>query len=248
LIRAVAFDLDGTLVYTESLKALSYARAAKELCRERVSQEEVIDAYNRLIGRSRQEVAQTLMRRFGLEEVARERMAELGADSPWEAYVKIRLRIFDSMIRDPDLVKSSGRRPVIALVGETRRMGLETALTTTSSRENTELVLDALCLESAFDFIATSDDVAKPKPDPEVYQLVLRKLGLSRKELLAIEDSLPGVQAALASGVRCIAVPTECTKSSMEDLGTRDRVRVVDDKELACLVKKVIAGHEQERV
>jgi beta-phosphoglucomutase len=63
VIRAFVFDLDGTLVETEELKALSYARAATELRRD-LDEEEVVAAFGDLVVLSRQEVAVGLMRRF----------------------------------------------------------------------------------------------------------------------------------------------------------------------------------------
>ena len=56
MIRAFVFDLDGTLVETEELKALSYARAAAEL-RPDLNEGEVTEAFKDLVGLSRQEVA-----------------------------------------------------------------------------------------------------------------------------------------------------------------------------------------------
>ncbi len=68
MISAVILDLDGTLVETEEVKATSYARSATELNPE-VAEEDVISAYSDLVGHSRREVAQSVMRRFGLEDV-----------------------------------------------------------------------------------------------------------------------------------------------------------------------------------
>ena len=81
VIRAFVFDLDGTLVETEELKALSYARTAAEL-RPDLNEGEVMEAFKDLIGLSRQEVAVGLVRRFGLEDAARTRMVEFGVGRP----------------------------------------------------------------------------------------------------------------------------------------------------------------------
>lgn len=70
MIRAMVFDLDGTLVQTERLKAASYARAAAELCGEAIGEEDVIEAFKDVLGRSPREVAVALTERFGLEEAA----------------------------------------------------------------------------------------------------------------------------------------------------------------------------------
>ena len=103
MIRAFVFDLDGTLVETEALKALSYARAAVEL-RPDLDEKEVVEAFKDFVGLSRQEVAVGLMRRFGLQEPARERIKEFGVDTPWQAYVQIRLRIYEELLADPNIV------------------------------------------------------------------------------------------------------------------------------------------------
>ncbi len=91
MIQAVIFDLDGTLVQTEKLKAMSYARAAVKLCRRCVNEGEVVEAFKEVVGRSRQEVSLFLMERFGLEEAARSRMEEFGVKAAWQAFAQVRL-------------------------------------------------------------------------------------------------------------------------------------------------------------
>jgi beta-phosphoglucomutase len=105
VIRAFVFDLDGTLVETEKLKALSYARAATEL-RPDLEEQEIEAAFADFVGLSRQEVAVGLLRRFGLEDAARARMEELGVQKPWQAYVRVRLRIYEELLSDPQCVLS----------------------------------------------------------------------------------------------------------------------------------------------
>jgi beta-phosphoglucomutase len=100
---AFVFDLDGTLVETEELKALSYARAAAEL-RPDLNKVEEIGAFKDLVGLSRQEVAVGLMRRFELEDAARDRMVKFGVDTPWQACVQVRLGVYETLLPDPNIV------------------------------------------------------------------------------------------------------------------------------------------------
>ncbi|MGH3087167.1 MAG: HAD family hydrolase, partial [Rubrobacteraceae bacterium] len=207
MISAVLFDLDGTLVETEELKALSHARAAAEL-RPDVSEADVFSAYaDDLVGRSRQEVATTLVRRFGLEEAARKRMAELG-EEPWRVLVRIRHGIYEALLRDTDLLLKQRYPHNIELLREMRREGYPTACATMSYRHQVERVLSVLGLEDAFDAIASADEIERGKPDPEINFLVAEKLGVSPEEFLVIEDSPAGVAAALAAGMAVVAVPT----------------------------------------
>ena len=228
MIRAFVFDLDGTLVETEELKALSYARAATEL-RPALNEGEVTEAFKDLVGLSRQEVAVGLMRRFGLEGAARDRMVEFGVDTPWQAYVRMRLRIYETLLADADLVLAQSYPHNIALLCHVRREGYPTALATQSHREQARRVLDILGLLDEFDVVVTRDDVEHGKPDPEMHLLAARELGVGPEECLAIEDSPAGVKAALAAGTEVVAVTTELTRQKFRDTDLLDRCHVVDD-------------------
>ena len=91
MIQAMIFDLDGTLVQTEKLKALSYARAAIELCPQEVSESQVVDAFKKVVGLARHEVAQFLVKEFNLGEKAAQRMGEFGVRTAWQAFIQVRL-------------------------------------------------------------------------------------------------------------------------------------------------------------
>jgi HAD superfamily hydrolase (TIGR01509 family) len=62
-------------------------------------------------------------------------------------------------------------------------------------------------LSDAFDTIVTSADVAAPKPAPDIYLLACARLDVAPADALALEDSAPGIAAAKAAGMTCIAVP-----------------------------------------
>jgi beta-phosphoglucomutase len=76
MYKAVIFYLDGTLVQTEKLKALSYARAAAELKGGDLVEEDVIEGFKEVVGQSRKEVSTYLLAKFGLGDAARSRMEE----------------------------------------------------------------------------------------------------------------------------------------------------------------------------
>jgi len=79
-------------------------------------------------------------------------------------------------------------------------------LASNSSLPTIELILKHLGLLDDFEIIVSSDDVTHVKPDPEIYNLAQSKLNIDNSECIIIEDSIPGLKAAKASHIRCIAV------------------------------------------
>lgn len=63
-------------------------------------------------------------------------------------------------------------------------------------------------LAEGFECVVSADDVERTKPDPACYRLALARMGLAAENVLAIEDTAHGVDAATAAGLRCLAIPT----------------------------------------
>ncbi len=247
MIETMIFDLDGTLVQTERLKALSYARAAVELCPYALTEDEAVAAFKEVVGLSRREVAQALMRGFDLEEPARSRMAEFGVDTPWQAFVQVRMRYYDALLADPQVLRDNQWPHNVALLQTARQTGCKVGLATMSRCQQARRVLEILDLGDAFDFVATRDDVERGKPDPEIYQLVARELGVSARECLVIEDSPSGVRAALAAGMHVVAVSTPFTRQGLHRAGLLPAGHIVDDPaDLVQVVEHVVTRHAVE--
>jgi beta-phosphoglucomutase len=255
VIKAMIFDLDGTLVQTERLKALSYARAAIELCsfgstQDRpyaLSEPDVVAAFKELVGLSRRKVAQGLIERFGLREAARLRMAEFGVKTPWQAFVQVRMRYYEAMLADPEVLRENQWPHNVALLQTARQVGCKVGLATMSRCQQAQLVLEILDLRDAFDFVATRDDVERGKPDPEIYQFVSQELGVAASQCLVIEDSPAGVKAALAAGMHVVAVSTPFTHESLHRAGLLPDGHIVDQPaNLAGVVEHVVSQHAVE--
>ena len=229
MIRAMIFDLDGTLVQTERLKALSYASAMTELCSYEVDETEIVEVFKEVVGLSRREVATYLLNRFEAESAASQHMDEFGVSTPWQAYVQMRMRYYEDMLADPDVLRNNQWPHNMALLEEARRAQCKVGLATMSHCPQVQRVLQVLNLSEAFNFIASRDDVENGKPDPEIYLLVAKELDVPPEECLVIEDSPTGVQAALAAGMWCIAVTTPFTRQSMHTQKLLDEKWVVDD-------------------
>ena len=245
MYEAVIFDLDGTLVQTEKLKAVSYARAAIEMCPRSITEEEVIEAFKEVVGSSRQEVATFLIDRFDLEAPAAARKGELGVGTAWQAFSQIRLRIYDEMLADPQVLVDHQWPHNLELLRDARKGKCRTGLATMSHCAQARRVLRVLNLTNEFDFVATRDDVDHPKPHPEIYFLVARELQVLPGECLVIEDSPAGVQAAKSAGMGVIAVTTPFTRQAFKERDILDRRFVVDEPgKLPETLRECIKAHQ----
>ena len=229
MIDAIIFDLDGTLVKTERLKALSYAKAAVELCPHSISENEVIEGFREVVGRSRKEVASYLVEKYNLVEKASARMTEFGVSTPWQAFVMVRLGYYEQMLADPDVILNNTWDHNVAVFEQARTIGCKVGLATMSRCKQAMRILDILQMRDRFDFIATRDDVEHGKPDPEIYNLVLGEFNARPEQTLAIEDSPSGVQAAVNAGVGVIAVGTPFTTDHLLEADFIDNKWVVSD-------------------
>jgi HAD superfamily hydrolase (TIGR01509 family) len=225
------FDMDGTLVSTEYLKACSYARAINELLLPQgdFDESEVIEAYKDLVCLSRQEVSLALLRRFKLEGLAQARMPELGVSTLWESLAQARLKYYYQMLADPQVLFSHTWPHNLALLAFARQAGCRVGLATMSVRLQVVQILAILELTGVFDVIASREDVEKPQPDLEIYLLVNKKLETAPENCLVIEDSISGVPATLAARMLCIAVTTPMTHSFIHAGKILDERWIVDD-------------------
>ncbi len=242
-IQAMIFDLDGTLVKTEDLKANSYARAIKDLRPQDFDEDEVIEAFKDLVGMARREVSVALLDRFELETPAAARMAEFRVFTPWEAFAQVRLQYYDRMLADSQLIRNNVWPHNLALLSFARQACRRVGLATMSVCSQVDQILAALDLTGAFEYIAAREDVEKPKPDPEIYLLVADKLETTAENCLVIEDSFVGVQAALAARMRCVAVTTPMTHSAIHAGKILDDQWIVDDPaQLTGVVQQMLDG------
>ena len=84
--------------------------------------------------------------------------------------------------------------------------GYKTALCSNSVRMTIELMMNKAKLTNYLDEILSNQDVKNPKPDPEIYQNAMKRLGVKPEECIIVEDNENGIKAALASGGNLLAV------------------------------------------
>lgn len=103
---------------------------------------------------------------------------------------------------------------------EAMEAGLRTAVCTTSNEQTAKAITEKALADIKFDLVLAGDVVSKKKPDPEIYNLALSKLGLKPDEAFVIEDSKNGVAASKAAGIKTVVTTNGYTES--EDVSAGD--------------------------
>ena len=101
---------------------------------------------------------------------------------------------------------------VLEFIKKARQIGIRMAVASSSPRNWVMAHLSRLDLVKYFDFILTSEDVDKVKPQPDLFLLALSKLKISPDEAVVFEDSPNGITAARTAGIFVIAVPNDITR------------------------------------
>jgi sugar-phosphatase len=122
--------------------------------------------------------------------------------APTEVVARIAERVV-GLIRDEGTPKVGAREAVAAA----REAGLRLGLASSSARSIIDAATARLGLETAFEAVCSASDEPWGKPHPAVYLATAARLGVAPTACLAIEDSLPGVIAAKAARMTCVAVP-----------------------------------------
>ncbi len=127
-----------------------------------------------------------------------------------------------TLTRTRELIEIQPMLPgVLDFIIAAKRFGLPMAVASSSNREWVEGYLAKLGIRKFFQVVCTSNDVTNVKPDPELFLLAAKKLGIAPEEAVIFEDSPSGIKAAKAAGIPCIAIPNDITKSMDLSLASR---------------------------
>jgi HAD superfamily hydrolase (TIGR01509 family) len=176
----VLFDLDGTLVDTNYLHTVAWARALAD-CGEWAP----MNAIHRLVGMGGEQLVPTLLGR----EIpsAHDRRAE---------HYRQLLGDVRAFPRAADLLR------------RLHDAGATVVLATSSPGADLDASLEALGAGDALDVLVSSDDVAHSKPSPDIFQAGMDRAGLDGSLVVAVGDTIWDVQAARACGIGCVGVET----------------------------------------
>lgn len=148
--------------------------------------------------------------------------------------------------RETSLILSQKALPGVEdILQNARRLGLKTGMASSSDRSWVVGHLARLDLLHYFDVIKTSDDVRLTKPDPELYQAVLKELGIRPEEAIVFEDSPNGILAARRAGIYCVVIPNAITSQLPIDHADLQLESLAEIK-LEDLIAQVERHHEQK--
>lgn len=198
-LKALIFDVDGTLAETEGVHLQAFNGAFKDAGLDWHWSAEL---YQTLLGTTggKERMLTYVLDHLGLNvELWRERILKLHAE---------KTKHYGAVLKGGGLELRPG---VQSLMDEAVATGLTLAIATTTSRPN----VDALCrsiwhadAESIFKVVACGDEVPNKKPAPDVFNLALERLGLPASVCIGFEDSYNGMCSSLGAGLTTVVVPS----------------------------------------
>jgi HAD superfamily hydrolase (TIGR01509 family) len=205
-LRALLFDVDGTLAETEEVHRQCFNRAFAEAG---LDWEWSVDMYRDLLavtgGKER------IRHYLDKHRPDFKRPADL--DRFIAGLHKAKTRIYTDTVATGGVPLRPGVR---RLLEEARDAGLRLAIATTTTPDNVTALLQASLAKDAedwFEVIAAGSMVPKKKPAPDIYFYAMERMGLRPAECLAFEDSENGLIAARAAGLQTLVTVSDYTRS-----------------------------------
>ena len=200
-IEACIFDFDGTLVDSEA----NYLKADQAMLQE-YGINFTKEMKTEFVGRGNAEMVATLAQRY-----------HLPADGPTLLAKKNKLYLKFALADTPVFA------PMRQLLKELQQIAFPLAVASGTSRSILDALLKKTNLAPFFSVVLSSEEVAAPKPAPDVFLAAAAKLGVPAENCLVIEDSPYGVLAAQKAGMRVVAIPDpEVTGTLAPELQTAD--------------------------
>lgn len=185
-MQAVLFDMDGLMIDTESISGQAWLRAAEEVGVD-IPEAVILGMVGLSVGKSLEHVADHFQ-----DRTLAETLSQHCRHHYRELLTHGELRLKTGIIEMLDWVESRA---------------LPHAVATSTQRQMCELKLRRSGLGRYFQHSVAGDEVANTKPAPDVYLAAAARLGARPADCVVLEDSLTGMHAGLAAGMRVILVP-----------------------------------------
>lgn len=188
MIKAVIFDVDGTLLDTERI----YMKAWKEAAAEAgfVMPDSVLQK----------------TRAVNTKDAARIFEEEIGNGFSYQAVRPIRVRIAEEIIRRESPILKPGVLELLAFLEE---KGIRLAVASSTNQQGTREHLAESRILDRFEVVVGGDMVTNGKPHPDIFLKAAEALGTAPEACIVVEDSPAGIRAAHAAGMKAVLVPDQ---------------------------------------
>ncbi|MDP2887557.1 MAG: HAD family phosphatase, partial [Bacteroidota bacterium] len=185
MIKAIIFDMDGVLVDSEPFH-VEIEKQQFLMNQFSVSDEE----HHRYMGVASDVMWRQIAERHSLNVTVEELTGQNRVES---------IRFFTELKEIPVMPG------LVDLLEKLEQKNYPMAVASSSFPEIIELILKRTDLRKYFQVIVSSQEAGKSKPEPDVFLLAARKLGVLPKDCMVVEDSANGIKAAQAAGMSCVA-------------------------------------------
>ncbi|MBE2179243.1 MAG: HAD family phosphatase [Chthoniobacterales bacterium] len=124
--------------------------------------------------------------------------------------------IYRALVREHGIEPLPGVRELLVALDAGQ---IPAAIGSSTERANLDLLLDLMDLRRFFTVIVSGEEVEHGKPDPSIFLLAARRLGIAPRDCLVLEDALVGIEAAKRAGMPVLAV---ATTHPVSELGSAD--------------------------
>jgi len=214
-MRALIFDMDGTLVDTEGLKSRAYGEIVRRLLGDPAAERRALELYGRFVGLTDEGLARGLVDELDMSGSLGPAMAKYGVREPWDALNRLRYDLYVSRYGTSEGLREAAYPHAVALARSQHEQGRTVAVATSSRTAEARRVLKAIGLLDMLAAVVGCDQVARPKPDPEIYLVTAEDLGVAPPDVMVVEDSPVGIAAARAAGMAWVAVANGFTSAAL---------------------------------
>ena len=187
MIKAVIFDLDGTLIDTEKYYRINWPKAFEHFG-YKMSDEQYLSI--RSLGKPF--IYETLKNYSG------------DPDFDYDSVVAYRTKLMEESLNQNGIELKKGASELLSFL---KNKGITIAIATASPVERARTYLEKTGIQNYFDRIISARNMKEGKPSPDVYQFAVKELGLTAEECIAVEDSPNGVLSASRASLKVIMVP-----------------------------------------
>ncbi|MBI2431003.1 MAG: HAD family phosphatase [Candidatus Levybacteria bacterium] len=196
MIKAVIFDMDGTIV--DTTKTHDYP-TWKQVIEEHGGSLS-FDTFRSILGKKADELLHDLAPHLTPKQI--------------QQTAQKKDMLFSKSLKEKGLKITSGFGELLKRLKDT---GYKVALATGARKSKVEIILKHVPLHKYFPVIITADDVERGKPHPELFLKAAKKLDVKPQECLVIEDANNGIQAAKNADMKCIAITTTHKRGELKN-------------------------------